>query len=143
MPSRYRKGVFCIAYSLNPVRYLLLHRKFHWKGWEFPKGGRIAMEKEKNTAKRELREETGLNAIKIKRFPVRGRFVYDKKTQAEWKARGFSYALCSAEVKKGKVKLSKQEHDGYKWCAYSEALKLLSWPERKKCLRIVNRAIKT
>ncbi len=138
MPARYRKGVFCIAYSLNPTRYLLLHRKLHWKGWEFPKGGRIAREKMENTARRELKEETGLAAVKIRRFPVDGSFIYDKKTQEEWKAKGFRYVLFSAEARKSKIKISRKEHDGYKWCSYSEAMKLLKWPERKKCLRIVN-----
>ena len=141
MYRKYRKGAFCVAYSLKPLRYLLLHRKLHWKGWEFPKGGKLAIEKIENTARRELREETGLDAVRIRRFPVKGSFIYDKKTQAEWKAKGFSYVLFSAEIKKGKVKLSKREHDGYKWCTYSQALKLLSWPERKKCIKIVNRAI--
>jgi len=138
MYKKYRKGVFCVTYSIKPIRYLLLHRKLHWKGWEFPKGGRIARERLENTVKRELEEETGLRPVAIKRFPLKGSFTYDKKTQREWKAKGFSYVLFSCEVKKKKVKISKKEHDGYKWCSYSEAIRMLKWPERKKCLKIVN-----
>ena len=143
MHQKYRKGIFCIAYTAKPLRYLLLHRKLHWKGWEFPKGGSLAREKPENTVKRELMEETRLRAIKIKQFPIKGSFIYDKKTQSEWKAKGFKYVLFSAEVKKGKVRISKREHDRYKWCTYRQALRLLSWPERKKCIKLVNRTIKS
>ena len=142
MYKKYRKGIFCIAYAVKPLRYLLLHRKLHWQGWEFPKGGSLAREEIENTVKREIMEETGLKAINIKKFPAKGKFIYDKKTQAERKARGFSYVLFSCEVRKGRVRLSRNEHDGYKWCNYSHALKLLKWPSQKKCLKIVNRAIK-
>ena len=142
MHKKYRKGIFCVVYASKPVRYLLLHRKLHWKGWEFTKGGRLAREKIENTAKREVREETGLKALAIKQFPVRGSFIYDKKTQAERKFKGFRYVLFACNVKKGKIKLDKKEHDGFKWCSYSQALKLLKWPEQKRFLKIVNDAVK-
>jgi len=141
MYKKYRKGVFCVVYSLNPFNYLLLHRKLHWKGWEFPKGGSLAREKIENTVKREIMEETGLKAMNIKKFPVKGSFIYNKKTQRERRVKGFSYVLFSCEVRKGKVRLSRKEHDRYKWCSYSQALKLLKWPSQKKCLRTVNRTV--
>ncbi len=138
--KKYRKGIFCIAYAL-PLRYLFLHRKLHWKGWEFPKGGKLTREKLENTVKREIKEETGLKVIKLKRFLVHGKFIYDKKTQQRWKAKGFIYTLFSCQVKKGKIKLTK-EHDNYKWCNYNQAIKLLTWSDQKKCLKIVNTFIK-
>jgi len=141
MYKKYRKGIFCIAYSGHPIRYLLLHIKLHWKGWEFPKGGSLARERPENTVKRELMEETGLRPIHIKRFPVKGSFIYDKKTQAELRVKGFRYVLFSAKVEKGKVRLSKKEHDGYRWCSYQQALKLLTWPDQRKYIKIVRRAI--
>ncbi len=139
MHKKYRRGIFCVTCSKKPLRYLLLQRKLHWKGWEFPKGGSLAREKPENTVKRELFEETGLRAVNIKQFPVRGSFAYDKKTQAEWKVKGFKYSLFSAEVKKGKIKISKKEHDKFKWCSYQQALKLLSWPDQRKCLKTANK----
>ncbi len=140
MHKKYRKGVFCVVYSGK--KFLLLHRKLHWRGWEFCKGGKKAKEKLENSAKREVKEETGLEIKKIKRFPVNAKFLYDKKTQRERKAKGFLYVLFSAEVKKGKVKISKKEHDGYKWCSYKEALKLLTWADQRKCLRIVAESLR-
>jgi len=139
---KYRQGIFCVVYSVSPLRYLLLHRKLHWRGWEFPKGGRLAREKLENTLKREIKEETGLKVQAIKSFPIKGKFLYDKKTQQERKFRGFIYNLFSCRVKKGKIKISKKEHDGFKWCNYQEALKLLRWPNQKKCLSIVHSFLK-
>lgn len=138
--KKYRKGVFVVAYSLKPLRYLLLHRKLHWQGWEFPKGGKLAREKPGHAVAREIKEETGLRAIKITKFNKKGAFIYDKKTQRERKAKSFSYQLFSCQVKKGKVKVAK-EHDGYKWVSYAGAMKLLRWPDQKKCLKTVNNFI--
>ncbi|MCX8194216.1 MAG: NUDIX hydrolase, partial [Candidatus Pacearchaeota archaeon] len=87
--KKIRKGVFVVVYSKRPLRYLLLHRKLHWKGWEFPKGGLLANEKYEHAAVREIKEETGLKVLKLKRLGVKGKLVYDKKTQQERKARGF------------------------------------------------------
>jgi len=38
--GKYRKAVFVLLYSKTKkwIEYLLLKRKLHWKGWEFPKG---------------------------------------------------------------------------------------------------------
>jgi len=142
MHKKYRKGIFCVVYTAKPVCYLLLHRKLHWSGWEFPKGGSLAREKTENTVKREIKEETGLKAIETRQFPINGSFIYDKKTQAERKFKGFRYVLFSCSVKKGKIRLDKKEHDDFKWCRYSQALKLLKWPNQKRCLKIVNNTIK-
>jgi len=39
----YRKAVFVVVYRETKTgkdrKYLILKRKLHWKGWEFPKGG--------------------------------------------------------------------------------------------------------
>lgn len=140
--KKYRVGVFCLAYSEKPLRYLLLHRKKHWKGWEFNKGGREDSEILENTCKREIKEETGLKILNIKKFRIKGTFSYDKPAQEEWKAKGFLWQLFACKVKKGKVKISKIEHDKYKWCTYNTAMKLLTWNDQKKCLKIVNKFIK-
>ncbi|MFA5084617.1 MAG: NUDIX domain-containing protein [Candidatus Paceibacterota bacterium] len=142
--KKYRKGIFCVIYALErgkPV-YLLLRRTWHWKGWEFCKGGMKKGEKYEKCALREVREETGLKILKLERFKTKGKFEYDSKTQAERKAKGFSYVLFSGLADKGKVKISRKEHDRYKWCDYKEALKLLSWSDKKRCLKIVNDKLK-
>lgn len=138
MYQKFRKGVFCVVFSLKPLSYLLLHRKWHWKGYEFPKGGSFANEKIENTIVREVKEETGLKVLSIIKFKKKGKFIYYKTTQHERNAKGFSYKLFGCEVKKSKVKFSRREHDGYKWLPYSKALRLLTWPNQRKALKIVN-----
>jgi len=141
--KKYRKGAFCVVYSRGrKPAYLLLRRIWHWKGWEFTKGGFKKNEKPEDGAIREVREETGLKVMGLKRFPARGNFKYDARTGAERKAEGFSYVLFSCEVRKKRAKISKKEHDKHRWCSYGEASRLLTWTDQKKCLKIVNKSIK-
>ena len=44
--------------------------------------------------------------------------------------------------KKGKVKLDKIEHNGHRWVSFEEAYKKLTWPNQRKCLKMINNWIK-
>ncbi len=70
MILKHRKGIFLVTYSKEngKTKYLILKRKLHWKGWEFPKGGIEPGESIKKTIKRELKEETGLKPLMIKKL---------------------------------------------------------------------------
>jgi len=140
MINGYRKCVFCVVYADR--EFLLLHRKLNWEGWEFCKGGIRKNETPEQAVKREIREETHLKLLEIKKFNIKGKFLYDKKSQKQKGYKGASYILFSAKVKKGKVKYSKTEHDGYKWCSFKQALKLLEFENQRKCLKIVEKSIK-
>ena len=61
MKEEYRQAVFIVTYAeKNKERkYLVLKRKMHWRGWEFPKGGINFPESRKSAVKREIFEETG------------------------------------------------------------------------------------
>src|SRR3989344_6858035 len=120
MKGKYRKSVFVVAYSKtgDKIRYLLLKRKLHWKGWEFPKGGAKYSEPGMKTARREIKEETGLKILRIKRFSVRGAYKYKKTFPDRGGYKGQSYVLYAVETKKGKVKIDRKEHLGYKWLEF-------------------------
>ena len=137
---KYRKAVFIVAYSKtkDKVEYLLLKRKLHWKGWEFPKGKIESGESKIETAKRELKEETGLESVKIKKFNFSGNYKYKKILADRLDFSGQTFSLYAAEVKKGKVSLDKKEHSGHKWFDFKKAEKTLTWPNQKKSLKIVN-----
>ena len=107
--GRYRQAVFVVVYAKtkNGIEYVILKRKHHWKGWEFPKGGINPDEKKKSTAIREVKEETGLNILKIKKFNYEGRYLYKKKFSDRTGIMGQTFSLYAAEVKKGKVKIDK------------------------------------
>lgn len=141
--DKFRHAIFGVAYSKNSdgkIEYILLKRKKHWRGWEFPKGKIEKFELKRRAARREVEEETGLKVLKIKRFREKGKYFYRKKLKDRPEKKGQTYHLFALEVKKGngKLKLDKIEHSGYKWASFEEAYKKLSWPNQKKCLKIVN-----
>ncbi len=150
MKKRYRKSVFVVVYckTKKGIEYLILKRKLHWRGWEFPKGGVEGLKEKiftKKAIKREVKEETGLEAIQIKNMHVSGKYNYKKMLKDRPGIIGQKYRLYAAEVKKGKVNLNKNhdaEHSDYKWVSFDKAIKKLTWPNQRKCLKIVNSWLK-
>ena len=140
MKPKYRKIVFIVTYAKlkNKIHYLILKRRLHWKGWEFPKGGIDFPESKKSAVKREVLEETGNKTLKIKKFDFSGRYKYKKKYPDRKDFIGQFFYLYSAEIKCGKVKLDKTEHSDYKWLLFEEAIKKITFPNQKKSLKIVN-----
>lgn len=141
--KKYRRAVFAVTYYITPegkIEYILLKRKKHWKGWEFPKGKVERFETKKTAAKREVKEETGLKVLKVKKFKEKGIYLYDKKLWDRPDKIGQTYHLFAIEVEKGegKLKLDPIEHNGYKWMDFKEAEKTLTWENQKKCLKIVD-----
>lgn len=136
-----RRAVFIVTYARfgKEIKYLLLKRKLHWIGWEFPKGGVNLFEFRKNAVRRELKEETGLVPVAINSFNEKGFYKYDKKYSDRKGFDGQSYKLYSAEVNfSKKIKLEKREHSDFKWVEFDEAIRKLKWKNQKKCLKIVN-----
>lgn len=141
--NKLRKAIFAVVYSINSlgkIEYAILKRKKHWKGWEFTKGKIEKYEFKRKTVRREVREETGLEALHIKRFHVKGLYKYKKNLKDRPGITGQTYTLFAVEVNKGKGKIIVDpiEHDYGKWVSYKKAEKLLTWPNQKKCLKIVN-----
>ena len=82
MTGKYREAVFVVVYCLeNKIpEYLILNRKLHWKGWEFPKGGIEPGEKIDSAVWREVKEETGLNILgPLQSFNYSGEYEYTKE----------------------------------------------------------------
>ena len=140
--TKYRKGVFFIIYSRNKkggAEYLILKRIKHWKGLEFPKGGLEEKESTLEAVHRELKEETGLTALKIRKFDVSGEYKFNKKLKDRPSLDGQTYeALFAIKVKKGQVKIDEVEHEDFKWMNFDLAFKKLTWPNQKNCLKIVD-----
>jgi 8-oxo-dGTP pyrophosphatase MutT (NUDIX family) len=142
--GKYRKGIFFVVYRKKgkKVEYLVLKRRLHWKGWEFPKAGLKTWErgKRKEAVIRELKEEAGgCRIINIHDMKTRGKYEYDHK-MADRPWIGQTYSLFAVEVRcAGKVKIDKKEHSDYKWLDFKKTLEKLTWPNQKKCLKIVNK----
>lgn len=140
MNLRYRKTVFMVAYSAegNKIYYLVLKRKLHWIGWEFPKGGIEKNETPRIAVEREIFEETGLKPLEIKCFNYYGKYEYEKKFPERPGFIGQSYSLYAVRLKKGRIKIDAREHTGFKWLPFAKAFKTITFQDQKKCLKIVN-----
>ena len=138
--KKYRRAVFVVVYSKTKkkIEYLILKRKLHWKGWEFPKGGCRIYETLQMTVRREVKEETGLKILEMKKFKESEKYKYEKSLPDRKGFLGQTYNLYAVEVEKKKIILDKLEHSDFKWVEYGSALKKLTWQNQKKCLRIVN-----
>ncbi len=140
---KYRKGIFIVTYSRTKqgIKYLVLKRKLHWKGWEFPKGGLKKGEKILDSLRRELKEETGKVPIAIKKFRAFGKYKYKKELKDREGVIGQTYSLYAVEIKPGPIKIDKIEHSSYQWLNFEKALKKLTWTNQKKCLIITNKFV--
>ena len=137
--EKYRNSVFVVVYRKTDggINYLILKRKLHWTGWEFPKGGIEQGEKIEEAIKRELKEETGQFPLKIQKHNFSGQYRYRKQSQ-DRKFIGQTFSLYSAEIKNPEIVLDKREHSDYLWLPCSEAHKKLTYRNQKKSLEIVN-----
>ena len=138
--KNYRPSIFIVAYRRidNQILYVVLKRKKHWIGWEFPKGGIEKNENLLKAVKRECFEETGQYPMRINSFNVSGKYKYPKQLKDRPGIAGQTYRLFSARIRSGEIKIDKKEHSGYKWMEFNEAIKNLTWPDQNKCLKIVN-----
>lgn len=138
--EKYRNAVFIVVYRKTDkgIRYLLLKRKLHWVGWEFPKGGIEPKENIYDAIKRELKEETGQFPRNIYNNNFSGKYEYDKEIPGRRNI-GQIFSLYSAEIKNEKIVLDKKEHSDYLWLPYLDASKRLNYENQKICLEIVNK----
>jgi len=130
-----------VTYTLDSknILYLILKRKLHWKGWEFPKGGVEQNETKLEAVRREIQEETGLRIEKIKSHFIFGKYKYAKQYLDRPGIVGQTYKLFSVEVKRGNINLDKKEHSLGVWVKYEKAMRLLTYQNQKKSLMKVNR----
>ncbi|MBI1974219.1 NUDIX domain-containing protein [Candidatus Micrarchaeota archaeon] len=140
MRKKVKHGVEAVLFRRKPLRFLVLHSRKQWKGWEFVKGGRNKKETELASLRREVREETGLRSFRLLcRLPVVSEFEWDEKTKrAAFNRERYTYSSIVsylAEASAGRVRLDPLEHDAYKWVSAEQALKMLRWPGPKRALR--------
>lgn len=117
----YRKG--------EEVLYLLLH--YEMGHWDFPKGKIEEGEKDKETVKREIEEETSIKEIDIKEgFLEEIKYYYHFNNEIIDK----KVLFYVAETKEKDIKLS-NEHKGYIWLNFDESLKKLTFENAKELLK--------
>ncbi|KKR61851.1 hypothetical protein A2643_00135 [Candidatus Nomurabacteria bacterium RIFCSPHIGHO2_01_FULL_39_220] len=113
----------------------MLHRQYTAPGhWGFPKGHQDAGESEKETAIRELKEETGIDAVNLledKTFTehysfLKDSFQYNKSVKYFI---GFVPSMTVVTPENFKTEIPK-----LKWVNYKEAKKLITYPAAKGIL---------
>ena len=118
------------------IQFLIL--KYPSGHWDFVKGNIEEGEKEKETVRRELFEETGINSLQIHRgFNEKVEYNYYKKNRKVHKI--VSYYL--AETDQKEVKLS-FEHLDSKWLDYEDLMKLITFENSREILKKGNELIK-
>ena len=149
MPLEKSAGAI-IFYRGNPIEYLLLHypsgSRTKKDYWDLPKGHIEKDEEEEDTVRREVREETGLDNIKIiegfkesiKYFFKSAPYQSKHGTGQEVKTIFKTVVFYLAETKTKKVKIS-FEHIGYQWLPYEKALGQLKFKNAKDILKKANK----
>lgn len=131
------KSCGAIVFKKNKtIKYLILYKKaskHYSEAWDFPKGNVEKDESEEEAAKREVKEEAGINVRIIPGFKEKIKFFYRNKGNLIYK----EVIFFLAGAKKSEVKLS-FEHDDYKWLTYKEALKFLTFKNSKEILKKAN-----
>ena len=117
-----------IVYNPKLKKFLLLEYSSHWG---FVKGNIEAGEDEEKAARRELKEETGIDKFKfIKDFKERINYFYKKDGNRVYKEVVFFLVFTDDE----NVRIS-EEHKSYKWCDYEEAYKLVKFKNTREILK--------
>jgi len=124
------KSVGAIIY--NKGKYLLLHYKAGH--WGFPKGHVENGETEMQALRREVKEETGLvDIFQVKGFKEIIHYFFRKDGKVVYKEVTF-YLFENNETN---VVLS-DEHVGYEWLKFHEAMSRLTYQNSREVLRKAN-----
>ncbi|RME79591.1 MAG: NUDIX domain-containing protein [Methanobacteriota archaeon] len=126
-----------VVFWPHPLEYLLLH---YVEGhWDFPKGHIEGGESELEAAKRELKEETGLDVHVYDGF--RHTYTYSFRSYEKNKKVEKRVIFRVARANSREVLLS-HEHIDYAWLPYDKALERLTYDNAKNLLREANSFIR-
>lgn len=128
------------VYRKDGQTYFLLIR--HNSGhWAFPKGHAEPGESEMETARRELREETGIRDVTLYPEPI----FEERYTKAAWSdprqtvAKTVRYFL--GIVHDPHVRLQATEVQDYKWATYGEARAIITYDASRRLLEEAAQAL--
>lgn len=128
MPKEVSAGAIVFRYD-GEIKYLFL--QYEAGHWDFPRGGIEKREMEKETAKREILEETGISDLTfIDGFREKIFWFYKKDGKTFYKEAIFYLAKTESK----EIKLS-SEHIAFKWLDFKEAIEQASFDNTKRILK--------
>lgn len=136
MPEERSAGAILFSEKDGSVEYLLLH--YPAGHWDFPKGNVEEGEKDLETVRREVKEETSIDRMKFV-DGFRRKVEYNYKRGGRLVHKEVVFYLARTDVKD--VKLS-YEHKNYRWMKYEDALKRLTYRNSKIILDDANSFLK-
>ncbi len=125
------KSCGIVVYSeKNGIRkFLILH--YPSGHFDFPKGHVEKDEEERETAKRELQEETGIENCELNpTFRERMEYTYERGEVTYHKEVIFFLGKTDTTG----IEIS-HEHQGYRWLTYEESLEILTFENARRILR--------
>lgn len=132
LPVEQCYGVVAILKG-EEYKFLILHlHDTKDDNWSFPKGHHEGNESSKETAMRELAEETGITEIELLDLPLI-REEYEINHHGERKLKVNEYFI--GFVKDKNVSIQDSEISEYKWATYEEALETFTRKTRKETLQ--------
>jgi 8-oxo-dGTP pyrophosphatase MutT (NUDIX family) len=143
MPVEKSAGAVVFRRENNKIYYLLLHypsvsHRAEKDYWDFPKGHVEKGEKEIETVKREVFEETGLKEIKfVEGFKEWIKYFFKYKGKNIFKIVTF-YLV---QTNKKEIKIS-SEHLGYEWLPFDEAMERLTFNNAREILKKADNFLK-
>ena len=116
--------------------FLILHKEGNH--WGFPKGHRLSDEDGLQAAKRELKEETGLDTVRvIGESPIDEQYQFRRKGHIILKKVHYYPAIVS-----GEFKLQIEEVREGRWFTFEEALKQLTFKEGRSICSVLMKTLK-
>lgn len=122
-------GIVVYSEKNGEKKFLILH--YPSGHFDFPKGHMEKDEEERETAKRELQEETGIENCELdEEFRERMEYTYERGDVTYHKE--VIFFLGKTDMKE--IKIS-HEHQGFRWLSYEESLKILTFENARRILR--------
>jgi bis(5'-nucleosidyl)-tetraphosphatase len=135
VPVEHSAGAIVFRLESAKIFYLLLH--YEEGHWGYPKGHIENEETIQETARREIREETGLTDIEfIDGFKETTRYYFFSKGERIFKTVVFLLAVTPTL----QIKLS-FEHIDFKWLPYREAWEQITFKDEKTLLEKADKFI--
>jgi 8-oxo-dGTP pyrophosphatase MutT (NUDIX family) len=117
-------------------KFLMLKQNPRTKHWSFPKGHIEGKETPRETAVRELEEETGIRDIEFSEFQnIIEEYDFERNGEMCHKINEFFIAF----TKDDKVVIQEGEILDYKWATYEEALDTFTYEQPKEVLKKVQK----